>query len=153
MAKHEKQGEEDVPCIYCSELYLESRRVGVWIKCQTCKKWAHEDCVGQTVRDDNYIIFMWILQRIESESLRLWTLRCYLKAYIIRRYMRCSQGPGKIIFRSIHLNETFSSNNFICVICECYSRDNIYISLNTLHFLTAFRHTHVLVHFAPGSLM
>ena len=32
MAKHEKQSEEDVPCIYCFELYSESRGGEVWIK-------------------------------------------------------------------------------------------------------------------------
>ena len=38
MSKHEKQSEEDVPCIYCSTLYSESSGGEVGIKCQTCNK-------------------------------------------------------------------------------------------------------------------
>lgn len=36
--------EDDAQCIYCSELWSQSRTE--WIQCQKCRKWAHINCAG-----------------------------------------------------------------------------------------------------------
>lgn len=38
--------EEDIPCIYCNELYSWSASRELWFKCTSCKKWAHAACAG-----------------------------------------------------------------------------------------------------------
>ena len=36
--------EEEWPCIVCGEPFRHSRSREVWVQCQLCKKWAHEEC-------------------------------------------------------------------------------------------------------------
>ena len=43
-------GEDDVPCLYCSEFYSKTPNDG-WIRCTHCLQWAHEACAG--VDDDD----------------------------------------------------------------------------------------------------
>lgn len=38
--------EEEWPCIICGEPFKDSRSREVWVQCQLCKKWAHEDCTA-----------------------------------------------------------------------------------------------------------
>ncbi|CAK1580949.1 unnamed protein product [Parnassius mnemosyne] len=34
----------DCPCIYCNDLYSRSKPKEVWLKCLSCKRWAHASC-------------------------------------------------------------------------------------------------------------
>lgn len=36
--------DSDAACIYCNGLYSESRKTDFWIRCQSCKLWAHTEC-------------------------------------------------------------------------------------------------------------
>lgn len=36
--------DEDCPCIYCNDLYSRSKPKEVWLKCLSCKRWAHASC-------------------------------------------------------------------------------------------------------------
>ena len=36
--------EEDWPCLQCFQLYRNSRPGAIWVQCQICLQWAHEDC-------------------------------------------------------------------------------------------------------------
>ncbi|KAB0790630.1 hypothetical protein PPYR_14932 [Photinus pyralis] len=42
------EGEEDgeTTCLYCNELFSNSKSEEGWIKCQKCNLWAHEQCAG-----------------------------------------------------------------------------------------------------------
>lgn len=36
----------DCICIYCLEPYKKSKPNAQWIRCTSCKRWAHEECIG-----------------------------------------------------------------------------------------------------------
>jgi hypothetical protein len=42
------ENEENLPCGFCGVKYCEEKSVlkGEWIRCQRCKTWFHEVCVG-----------------------------------------------------------------------------------------------------------
>lgn len=42
----EEEEEDDEVCIYCTELYSNSKTNDGWVMCQDCKLWAHEACAG-----------------------------------------------------------------------------------------------------------
>ena len=52
--KRKQQMAEDVNGIFCSGLYSESRSGEEWIKCDSCHKWAHDECTGSQGGDANY---------------------------------------------------------------------------------------------------
>lgn len=41
---YENDDDNDVACLYCNDLYKNSRSKEKWISCMTCKNWAHCDC-------------------------------------------------------------------------------------------------------------
>lgn len=43
---------EDAACIFCSELYSNSKAEEGWIRCQHCEGWAHEACAGVGEEED-----------------------------------------------------------------------------------------------------
>ena len=49
--------DEDAECLYCSELYLDSREE--WVCYQSCGKWAHKNCSNFDEVKKNFIL--WIL--------------------------------------------------------------------------------------------
>ncbi|KAK5650117.1 hypothetical protein RI129_001146 [Pyrocoelia pectoralis] len=42
---------DDELCLYCTELYSNSKSQEGWIKCQHCGGWAHEACAGVEADD------------------------------------------------------------------------------------------------------
>lgn len=42
---------DDVPCMFCNEMFSDSRDKEMWVRCCKCLKWGHEDCAG--VDDDD----------------------------------------------------------------------------------------------------
>ncbi|KAJ4430288.1 hypothetical protein ANN_22500 [Periplaneta americana] len=49
----EEEGEEDnAACIYCNELFSNSKSEEGWVKCHKCSEWAHEQCAGIDDEDD-----------------------------------------------------------------------------------------------------
>lgn len=49
------EGDEDVPCLYCNELYSWSRSKELWLKCQICGKWAHGACADRSPKIKTFI--------------------------------------------------------------------------------------------------
>lgn len=47
--------EEDVACLYCNDLFKNSRSREVWISCIKCKMWAHSECAGVSTKVKHYI--------------------------------------------------------------------------------------------------
>ena len=46
----------DASCLYCCELYSESRPGEKWIQCQgSCAKWSHNSCAGLTNRQKCFV--------------------------------------------------------------------------------------------------
>ena len=45
----------DCPCLYCNELYSQSRPGEHWLKCQHCELWAHTECAGLSNRAKNFV--------------------------------------------------------------------------------------------------
>lgn len=41
---------DDVSCIYCNELYKNSKPKEYWVKCQCCSNWCHTQCAGVSDR-------------------------------------------------------------------------------------------------------
>lgn len=43
---HTEAGDDDkdCPCIYCNDLFSRSKPKEVWLKCLSCKRWAHASC-------------------------------------------------------------------------------------------------------------
>ena len=39
-------GDEDVPCLYCHEMFSASLSRERWVKCSVCDDWAHVECAG-----------------------------------------------------------------------------------------------------------
>ena len=46
--------EEDAECLYCANLYSQDTRGELWIRCNMCFRWCHEECTG-TDKKDAYI--------------------------------------------------------------------------------------------------
>lgn len=38
--------DEEVSCIFCNELFSQSKPREMWVQCQSCKEWAHCACAG-----------------------------------------------------------------------------------------------------------
>ncbi|KAG8252664.1 hypothetical protein J6590_052247 [Homalodisca vitripennis] len=47
--------QEDLGCIYCNDIYSNSKSNEGWIQCSGCLGWAHEECCGSEEEDDNFI--------------------------------------------------------------------------------------------------
>lgn len=51
-----EEEEEDEACIYCNDLYSNSKSCEGWIKCLQCQGWAHEACSGLDSEDcDSFV--------------------------------------------------------------------------------------------------
>ena len=48
--KDSDQEEEEWPCLICCEPYRNSRPRDVWVQCQVCLLWAHEECTQGTAQ-------------------------------------------------------------------------------------------------------
>lgn len=46
MKNPKKKKMSDDMCVYCSEIYGNTRRSDAWVQCLQCKNWAHEGCTG-----------------------------------------------------------------------------------------------------------
>lgn len=42
----EEEGDNNTACIYCNDLFSNSKSEEGWIKCSKCNEWAHEECAG-----------------------------------------------------------------------------------------------------------
>lgn len=42
----EEDDSSDVACNFCSELYSQSKKGEMWIRCQECFSWCHTECAG-----------------------------------------------------------------------------------------------------------
>lgn len=42
--------DDDVPCLYCNDLFSHSKPKETWLKCIKCGKWAHSECAGVSKR-------------------------------------------------------------------------------------------------------
>lgn len=47
--------ESNPECVYCVGNFLDSKSNEGWIRCQSCRKWAHELCAGATEEDDQFL--------------------------------------------------------------------------------------------------
>lgn len=47
--------DSDVGCLYCNELFSQSRHREQWIQCQQCRQWAHAECAGVTKKIKQFI--------------------------------------------------------------------------------------------------
>lgn len=47
--------ESDVGCLYCNELYSQSRSKEMWIQCQKCRSWCHADCAGVDLKTKKFV--------------------------------------------------------------------------------------------------
>ena len=45
-SKKKKEDSGTTPCLYCSDLYSNSRRGESWVQCGECGQWAHRECAG-----------------------------------------------------------------------------------------------------------
>ena len=41
-----KKNSDNTPCLYCSEVYSQSKAGEGWVKCGECDAWAHQECAG-----------------------------------------------------------------------------------------------------------
>lgn len=46
---------EDPNCIFCDELFLQSKSKEQWIYCISCLKWSHVECAGVDMNESNFI--------------------------------------------------------------------------------------------------
>lgn len=47
--------DDDAACIYCNECFKESLPNALWIQCQVCKMWCHNECAGVAKTIKNFI--------------------------------------------------------------------------------------------------
>ncbi|KAI4458474.1 zinc finger fyve/phd-type [Holotrichia oblita] len=47
--------DEETSCMYCGELYSNSKPGEGWIKCVVCQMWSHDACAHVEVEDDQYV--------------------------------------------------------------------------------------------------
>lgn len=50
-----EDNEDDVVCLYCNDLFRNSRSREPWISCMKCNKWAHCECAGVSQRLKKFI--------------------------------------------------------------------------------------------------
>jgi hypothetical protein len=46
---------DDVPCLFCGEMFLKSKSREKWVKCIECDLWAHNACTGHDSPNTDYI--------------------------------------------------------------------------------------------------
>lgn len=46
---------EDCHCLYCTELYSQSKPEEQWVTCQQCKLWAHNECAGVSYKAKQFV--------------------------------------------------------------------------------------------------
>ena len=51
----EEEDNNDDACLYCNELFSNSKAKEAWIKCVSCNKWAHEACTAYDDVDEVFI--------------------------------------------------------------------------------------------------
>lgn len=54
LSSDDEQNNED-SCIFCNELYIDSKDKEGWIQCSNCRGWAHEACTSVEETDINFI--------------------------------------------------------------------------------------------------
>lgn len=47
--------EDEVACLYCNDLFRNSRSREPWISCMKCNKWAHCECAGVSLKVKKFI--------------------------------------------------------------------------------------------------
>lgn len=52
---YDDNDDDDASCIYCTELYSKSRSKEVWIRCLSCKLWAHTECAGVSTKSKQFV--------------------------------------------------------------------------------------------------
>lgn len=52
---NEDEENDDPACIYCNELFSQSRPKEHWVKCQLCSNWCHTLCAGIPARKKIFI--------------------------------------------------------------------------------------------------
>ncbi|XP_064612056.1 uncharacterized protein LOC135476085 [Liolophura sinensis] len=45
----DEDGDDQWPCLICSEPFSRSRSKEVWVQCMCCEQWAHEECTAGDV--------------------------------------------------------------------------------------------------------
>lgn len=50
-----EEGDDDAACIYCNELFSNSRPKEHWVKCQLCSNWCHTLCAGIPAKMKQFI--------------------------------------------------------------------------------------------------
>ena len=51
-SSEEEGADNDTACIYCNELFSNSKSEEGWVKCYKCNEWGHEQCAGIDNDDD-----------------------------------------------------------------------------------------------------
>lgn len=54
LSSDEEENSDDA-CIFCNELYIDSKHKEGWIQCSSCRGWAHEACSSVDESDVNFI--------------------------------------------------------------------------------------------------
>ncbi|XP_060801031.1 uncharacterized protein LOC132901895 [Amyelois transitella] len=54
-AHKDAEEEEDPACIYCNEMFSQSRPKEHWVKCQLCSNWCHTLCAGIPARKKHFV--------------------------------------------------------------------------------------------------
>lgn len=47
--------EDEVACLYCNDLFANSRSREPWISCMNCMKWAHTECAGVSPKIKKFV--------------------------------------------------------------------------------------------------
>lgn len=50
-----EKDDSDASCLYCNELYSQSRAREKWIRCQICRSWCHNECADVSYRCKTFI--------------------------------------------------------------------------------------------------
>ncbi|KAI4471247.1 helix-turn-helix psq domain [Holotrichia oblita] len=53
-SSEEEEEDSDEACIFCNELYSDSKQKEGWIQCSRCSGWAHETCSNAEEDDDTF---------------------------------------------------------------------------------------------------
>lgn len=53
--KEFQSDDNDVPCLYCNDLFSDSKPEEMWLKCNKCSKWAHNQCAGLSKKAKQFI--------------------------------------------------------------------------------------------------